>query len=213
MNRSSFTCGKGTCWAWFGLGARLVLGGYFLYSGIAKALEPSEFLKLLRAYDLTTEPLLMNVVAAGLPWFEIFCGLLLVLGVGIQGTALVTLLLLIPFTAVVWNRALDIQEATGLAFCTIRFDCGCGTGDVAICQKLLENGLLMVLGAGLLFGVPSRWALGRSLPTRLGNGARSGNHFRSLQTYDPSLSHDNQALRSNPLGPPRQRQDHGSQRG
>jgi hypothetical protein len=98
-------------------------------------------------------------VAAALPWFELFCGLLLVLGVAVRGTALVALLLLVPFTAVVLHRALGIQEATGLAFCAIRFDCGCGTGEVAICRKLVENGVLMALAMGMVMGRRSRLAL------------------------------------------------------
>lgn len=146
------------------MGARWLVGGYFIYSGLAKALEPTEFLKLLRVYDVTTEPLLLNLVAAGLPWFELFCGLLLVLGVGVRGTALVAVLLLLSFTALVWLRALTIQETTGLAFCAIRFDCGCGTGEVAICRKLVENAVLIGLGFCLLVGRRSRWALRHQLP-------------------------------------------------
>jgi uncharacterized membrane protein YphA (DoxX/SURF4 family) len=152
----------GGSWVW--LVARWVVGGYFLYSGFAKAIEPVEFLKLLRIYELTTVPLLLNLVAAALPWFEVLCGLLLILGVGVRGVALVTLLLLIPFTAVVWLRALAIQESTGLAFCAIQFDCGCGTGEVPICRKLIENAILMGLGVGLVVGRPSRWALSHRLP-------------------------------------------------
>lgn len=150
--------------SWVGLGARCLVGGYFIYSGLAKALEPTEFLKLLRVYDMTTEPLLLNLVAAGLPWFELFCGLLLVLGVCVRGTALVALSLLLFFTALVWLRALAIQQTSGLAFCAIRFDCGCGTGEVAICRKLVENAVLIGLGSWLVVGRRSRWALSHSLP-------------------------------------------------
>lgn len=147
--------------SWLLLAARWLVGGFFLYSGLAKALDPAEFLKLLRLYELTSQPLILNLIAAVLPWFEVFFGLLLVLGVAVRGSALVALLLLIPFTAVVVHRALGIQEATELAFCAIRFDCGCGTGEVAICRKLVENGVLMALSAGLLSRRRSRLALGR----------------------------------------------------
>lgn len=145
--------------SWLLLGARWLVGGFFLYSGLAKALEPAEFLKLLRLYELTSQPLILNLIAATLPWFEVFCGLLLVLGVAVRGTALVALLLLVPFTAVIVHRALGIQEATDLAFCAIRFDCGCGTGEVAVCRKLVENGVLLALSAGLLTRRRSRLAL------------------------------------------------------
>jgi uncharacterized membrane protein YphA (DoxX/SURF4 family) len=164
MNGLTTTTVGGAKGSWVWLGARCLVGGYFIYSGLAKALEPAEFLKLLRVYDVTTEPLVLNLVAAGLPWFELFCGLLLVLGVGVRGTALVALFLLVAFTALVWMRALAIQEATGLAFCAIRFDCGCGTGEVAICRKLVENGVLIGLGSCLVLGRRSRWALRHQLP-------------------------------------------------
>jgi uncharacterized membrane protein YphA (DoxX/SURF4 family) len=139
--------------------ARWVVGGFFLYSGLAKVMEPAEFLKLLRLYELTSQPVAMNLVAAVLPWFEVFCGLLLVLGIAVRGAALVSVLLLVPFTAVVLHRALGIQEATGLAFCAIRFDCGCGTGEVAICRKLVENAVLLALSVGIVVGRRSRLAL------------------------------------------------------
>jgi uncharacterized membrane protein YphA (DoxX/SURF4 family) len=150
--------------SWALLGARWLLGGYFMYSGLVKALEPVEFLKLLRVYELTSQPVLLNLVAAGLPWFELFCGMLLVLGVAVRGSALLALLLLIPFTGLVWLRALGLQETTGLAFCAIRFDCGCGAGEVAICRKLSENGILIALGLCLLIGPRSRWAVWHRLP-------------------------------------------------
>jgi uncharacterized membrane protein YphA (DoxX/SURF4 family) len=145
--------------AWLLFALRWLVGGYFLYSGLAKALEPAEFLKLLRLYELTSEPLALNLVAAALPWFELYCGLLLVLGVAVRGTALVALLLLVPFTVVVLDHALGIHTATGLAFCAIRFDCGCGTGEVAICRKLAENGMLMAMATALVIGRRSRLAI------------------------------------------------------
>jgi uncharacterized membrane protein YphA (DoxX/SURF4 family) len=138
---------------------RLFVGGFFVYSGLAKGLHPADFLRLLRVYDLTSEPVLLNLIAAALPWFEVFCGLLLMLGVAVPGTALIALLMLLPFTAVVLNRALELQATTGLPFCAIRFDCGCGTGEVAICNKLVENGCLVGLCLWLTFSVRSRWAL------------------------------------------------------
>jgi uncharacterized membrane protein YphA (DoxX/SURF4 family) len=150
--------------SWALLVVRALVGGYLVYSGWVKAVDPVEFLKLVRLYELTTEPFLLNLVAGGLPWFEVFCGLLLLLGVGVRGTALVVSLLLIAFTAVVWQRALGILEGGELAFCAIRFDCGCGAGEVAVCRKLVENGILIGLGLWLMVGRPSRWALSDRLP-------------------------------------------------
>jgi len=67
-------------------------------------------------------------------------------------TALMLLAMLIPFSLVVLKRALAIQSLQALAFCAVKFDCGCGTGEVYICHKLVENGGLILLSAWLLAG-------------------------------------------------------------
>ena len=53
---------------------RWLLGGLFIYMGFAKALHPENFLKLVDQYQMVRDPLLLNSIAAALPWFEIFCG-------------------------------------------------------------------------------------------------------------------------------------------
>jgi uncharacterized membrane protein YphA (DoxX/SURF4 family) len=130
--------------------ARSLLGLLFLYMGLSKALHPVEFLKLLRQYDMIESHLLLNLLAATLPWFEAFCGLLLVAGVAVRGTALMLVLMLVSFTAMVAKQALAIHAAGGGPFCAIKFDCGCGTGEVFVCRKLAENILLTVLAAALV---------------------------------------------------------------
>ena len=130
--------------------ARWFLGGMFLYMGLNKALHPVEFLKLVRQYDMLHHHLLLNFVASTLPWFEIFCGLLLLLGVAVRGAAVMLVAMLVPFTVVVLLRALEIHDAGGLPFCAIKFDCGCGAGEVFICRKLAENVLLTALSSALV---------------------------------------------------------------
>lgn len=131
--------------------ARWLLGGLFIYMGLSKALQPVEFLKLVRQYNITDQYLLLNFIASTLPWFEIFCGLLLVLGIGVRASALLLAAMLIPFTLLILRRALAIHAAQHIPFCAIKFDCGCGVGEVLICRKLLENTLLIVLAAWLVF--------------------------------------------------------------
>jgi hypothetical protein len=118
--------------------------------GMHKVLHPVEFLKLVKQYELVTSPPWLNAIAAALPWFEVFCGLLLLAGIAVRGTALNLLLMLAPFTIIVFRRALEISNAKGLAFCAVKFDCGCGAGEVVICHKLLENFALMLFAAWLL---------------------------------------------------------------
>jgi uncharacterized membrane protein YphA (DoxX/SURF4 family) len=143
--------------------ARCVLGGVFIYMGLHKALHPVEFLKLVRQYEVLHSPVLLNMVASTLPWFEIFCGLLLVLGVGVRGAAVMLVAMLIPFTIIVFLRALAMREAGGLPFCAIKFDCGCGAGEVLICRKLAENTLLTLISIGLIFWRKDRLCLRHSL--------------------------------------------------
>jgi uncharacterized membrane protein YphA (DoxX/SURF4 family) len=132
--------------------ARWLLGGLFTYTGLEKGLDPASFLKLARQYDMVQTPFLLNSIAAALPWFEVFCGALLLAGIAVRGTALTLTCVLIPFTAVVWHRALILQGARAIPFCAVKFDCGCGLGEELICRKLLENAVLILLAFWLLAG-------------------------------------------------------------
>jgi uncharacterized membrane protein YphA (DoxX/SURF4 family) len=147
----------------FALLARCLLAGMFLYMGLNKTLHPVEFLKLVRQYDMLHHHLLLNFVASTLPWFEIFCGLLLLLGVAVRGAAVMLVAMLVPFTLAVLSRALDLHAAGGLPFCAIKFDCGCGAGEVFICRKLAENVLLTALSSALIFWRSHRLCLRHSL--------------------------------------------------
>jgi uncharacterized membrane protein YphA (DoxX/SURF4 family) len=138
------------------LAARWFLGGLFIYTGLEKGLDPVSFLKLVRQYDMLHVPFLLNSVAAALPWFEVFCGALFLAGIAVGGAARTQTCILIPFTAVVWHRALVLQAARAIPFCAVKFDCGCGTGEVFICSKLLENAGLILLALWLLSG-RGRW--------------------------------------------------------
>ena len=145
------------------LAIRLGLGMLFIYLGLSKALHPVDFLKLVRQYQLIESPLLLNLVAAGLPWFEVFCGGLLLAGVAVRGSALMLVLMLVPFTVAVLHRALGLHAALAIPFCAVKFDCGCGNGEVYVCRKLLENCLLLILAAWLVAGRGRRLCLRHQL--------------------------------------------------
>ncbi len=129
---------------------RWFLGAAYLYMGSVKVLHPAEFLKIIRQYDLVHQATVLDALAAWLPWFEIACGCFLLAGVAVRGADLVSLVLLIPFSAAVLHRALAIKSLLAISFCAVKFDCGCGSGEEYICRKLLENGILIALSAGLL---------------------------------------------------------------
>jgi uncharacterized membrane protein YphA (DoxX/SURF4 family) len=139
--------------------ARWAIGLLFLYMGLKKAMDPVDFLKQVHQYDMVHNAILLNLIAACLPWFEAFCGLLLLAGVAVRGAALMLVGMLVPFTALVLKRALAIYAATHPAsFCAIKFNCGCGMGEVYICSKVLENSCLTLLSIWLLYGFGRRWA-------------------------------------------------------
>ncbi len=130
---------------------RWILGALFIGMGLNKALHPVDFLKLVRQYEMVDTPWLLNAIGAALPWFEIFCGVLLVAGVAVRGAALMLVVMLVPFTLVVLKRALAIHAGPPpIPFCAVKFDCGCGTGEVLICGKLVENSLLTLLACWLV---------------------------------------------------------------
>jgi len=160
----SLLAGKSIDWAT--VAGRWLLGALFVGLGLQKGLDPVSFLKLVRQYDLVHTPFMLNSIAATLPWFEVACGLFLLAGIAVRGTALTVTCILIPFTAVVWHRALVLQAERGIPFCAVKFDCGCGAGEVFICHKLLENIGLILLALWLLAGRGRLLALRYSLAAR-----------------------------------------------
>jgi uncharacterized membrane protein YphA (DoxX/SURF4 family) len=132
--------------------ARWALGALFIYMGLKKAMHPEEFLKLTRQYEMVHTPFLLNSIVAVLPWFEAFCGLLMLTGIAVRGTALTLVAVLVPFTCLVLRRALALQSLRAIPFCAVKFDCGCGAGEVFICGKLAENIILILVSCWLLSG-------------------------------------------------------------
>ena len=104
---------------------RWLLGAVFIYMGLNKALHPVEFLKLVRQYNVTDHYLLLNLVASALPWFEIFCGLLLVLGLAGWKKATILmrrlwvfgLILLIPHALV--TNFMEVRAQIGTMLCML----------------------------------------------------------------------------------------------
>jgi uncharacterized membrane protein YphA (DoxX/SURF4 family) len=151
--------------AWAAVLARWVLGGVFITLGALKISDPVGFLKAVRQFGVVedTSPVLLNLMAALLPWVEVWCGLLLVLGVAVRGTALTLVVLLVVFTWAIATRTFAIHGAGGTALCAIAFDCGCGTGVVNACRKLAENTGLLALGVLVLVRRDDRLCLRRTL--------------------------------------------------
>ena len=146
---------------------RLTIGGMFIWMGLVKAMDPVTFIKLIRQYDIVPDSgwWFLNVSVATLPWLEILCGLLLVLGVGIRGTAVLVMAMLAFFTPMVFMRGLGIHHAEQIPFCQVYFDCGCGAGIVNLCYKLAENTILFLAAAFVLISGSVRFCLRPKLIT------------------------------------------------
>ena len=133
--------------------ARLFVGVLFVYLAIDKIRDPINFLKLTRQYKLVDEQsayVLMNLIAVTLPWLEMLCGVVLILGVAVRAAGLLSAGMLVVFTPMILSRGLELYNLGAAdTFCGVNFDCGCGAGVVFVCPKLLEN-CAMLLAAVLV---------------------------------------------------------------
>ena len=135
--------------------ARLLLGGIMISYAVPKIIEPLDFLREIHNYHIMPEdpPHLVNLVAVVVPWIELLGSLALILGILHRGAATMFTGLLLFFTGALLFRTLGVYAAGDTAFCDIKFDCGCGHGEVYICRKVLENVFLILLAA---YGMISR---------------------------------------------------------
>jgi uncharacterized membrane protein YphA (DoxX/SURF4 family) len=102
---------------WAALLARLVVGGVWLWAGLAKLTDPLGSVQAVAAYDLLPRAL-VEPIGYALPPVEVVVGLALIAGVMTRGAALISALLFVAFIigiASAWARGLEI-------------DCGCFGG-------------------------------------------------------------------------------------
>jgi len=102
---------------WFGLLARLTLGGVLFAAGWLKIFTPAKSQMAVRAYEVLPI-VLANFLGLILPWLEIGVGVLLVLGIAVRLSALIGGALMVIFI-------LAISQA-GIRGLSI--DCGCFGG-------------------------------------------------------------------------------------
>jgi uncharacterized membrane protein YphA (DoxX/SURF4 family) len=141
--------------------ARLVLGGLFIYMGIAKLMDPVAFLKVVRQYQMLPESpaFFLNSTAIVLPWLEVITGTAMIVGLYTRGAAAILVVMLAVFTPAILMRTLASMAESGTPFFQVKFDCGCGGGEVIIWRKLMENAGLFVLAIYALFSGSRRFSL------------------------------------------------------
>ena len=118
---------------------RILIGGIFIYAGMLKALDPSQFLTDVENYRLFPH-FFSVVIALYLPWIEILCGLSLWIFRWDRGALLILWILMLGFTgalASAWARGLNIT-------------CGCfGKSDHPVSYTMLllrDFAIMMFLG-------------------------------------------------------------------
>jgi uncharacterized membrane protein YphA (DoxX/SURF4 family) len=154
---------------WFGLVARLILGGTLIVAGYLKFDELDKSQMAVRAYELLPISL-ANFLGVVLPFFELAVGILLVIGAGVRISAALSALLMFAFMIGIsqaWARGLSI-------------DCGCfgGGGQVApgeadYLTPLLRDTGLAILAIYLTFFPHTKFGLDKKphTATQLGESA------------------------------------------
>ncbi len=142
---------------WFGLLARLVLGGVLIVAGALKVGHPAASARAVQAYQLLPFEA-ARLVGYGLPLVEIIVGALLILGLLTRAAAVVGTLLMLAFLIGIisaWSRGLAI-------------DCGCFGGggtiakaDTAYPSEVARDVGLFLLGLFLVWRPASSVSLDR----------------------------------------------------
>ncbi|MEA2006376.1 MAG: MauE/DoxX family redox-associated membrane protein [Acidobacteriota bacterium] len=115
---------------------RIIVGGVFIWAGVLKIIDPLGFAQSIANYRLF--PVWMAFfLALVIPWIELICGVLLILGLFPRTSSLVLSLFLFAFIVLISSAILR----------GLNIDCGCFG---SFSQKV-DYSLLLV--DGMLFGM------------------------------------------------------------
>lgn len=120
----------------FWLIVRITLGAILIGSSLYKIQSPASFAQSIYNYKLL--PVwLINPVAIVLPWFQVFCGLGLILNIWIKGASLFALLMMLTFQAALTSALLR----------DLNVSCGCfkSGGDAATWTTVMRDFLITML--------------------------------------------------------------------
>lgn len=116
---------------------RMVLGGIFIYASLDKIVQPLEFAKIIKNYQILPD-FLITLPALALPWLEFLAGFCLVAGLWKRSAAWLLSLLLLAFIL-----ALGVNAVRG-----IDVSCGCfstSASDTENAWVLIFRDLLILL--------------------------------------------------------------------
>jgi uncharacterized membrane protein YphA (DoxX/SURF4 family) len=123
--------------------SRLLFGAVFVYSGVAKMIDASDFATVIFNYQILPARMVYGA-AMVISSVELICGLALCAGVLIRGAALVLNTLMVIFLG-----AMGLAIARGLDV-----SCGCfgGAGQAVTWQTLLRDALILAIGLVAAWG-------------------------------------------------------------
>lgn len=90
---------------WVALAFRLYIGGLFVYAAMYKINYVEEFGNTIASYRLVPY-WAVNALAVFMPWTEIICGALLILGVRVRSSAAIIMAMLAAFTIAIFVNLL-----------------------------------------------------------------------------------------------------------
>ena len=115
---------------------RVFIGIVFIYASIDKIAAPAQFARIIYNYHIMPANLI-NLLALTLPWIEIVCGILLIVGIYKDGSILIINVMLLVFII-----AISINLYRG-----INLECGC----FSVSSKAKESAIeLLLRDIGLL---------------------------------------------------------------
>lgn len=147
-------------WSLVALIARLVVGGLFVFAAGVKLSNPQLFVESVMAFKIFDggKPLpdhLATLAAFAIPWTELMCGTLLILGLWTRSAALLLAGLLAMFiVALVLVLRLPGPIECG---CFGKFEVPCGK-IVGPCH-VVRNSFLLCLTGMVLLGGAGRWSI------------------------------------------------------
>ncbi len=119
---------------------RWFLGVVFIYAAVGKIMDPSTFAGQIDNYRILPY-IFIGPMAAILPWVELLCGLLLIIGRWLNGASLLTIAMNVVFIIAIASamiRGLDIE-------------CGCfslqSQGSQVGLRRILEDVIFLVSAA------------------------------------------------------------------
>jgi len=118
---------------------RLLLGAMWVWASLDKIQDPAQFSRDIANYHVMPFGL-ENLSAIVVPWLELLIGIGLIIGVMVDGAALISFSLMLLFIVL-------ISQAILRGF---NIECGCGLkeGQLVGWEKILEN--IVFLGASYL---------------------------------------------------------------